>query len=87
MANAEGQKSIVITKCPEQLRNLFDACCEIEGVSRDQGFSIMLRPWVEYILKSLGTDPCSNIDQLAFVQDQLNEVFPQPVQNRGGYWS
>ena len=71
----------------EQAANLFEVCCEIQGVDRTDGFAIMLRPWVEYILTSLGNDPCSNIDQLAFVQDQLNEVFPQPVQNRGGYWS
>ncbi len=85
MANAVGQKSIVITKCSEQLRDLFDACCEIENVDRAQGFGIILRPWVEHVLNSLGTDPYGNIDQLAFIQGQLNEVFPPPKISAGGY--
>ncbi len=71
----------------EQAANLFDVCCELQGVDRTQGFALILRPWVEYILKSLGADPCRNIDQLAFVQDQLNEVFPPPKVSAGGYWS
>ena len=85
MANAEGEKSIVITKCSEQLRDLFDVCCEIENVDRAQGFGIILRPWVEHILNSLGSDPCGNIDQLGVVQDKLNEVFPRPKISAGGY--
>ena len=64
MANAEGQKSIVITKCSEQLRDLFDACCELENVGCAQGFGIILHPWVEHILNSFGSDPYGNIDNL-----------------------
>lgn len=87
MTNAVGQKSIVITKCSGQLRDLFDVCCELENVDRAQGFGIILSPWVEHILNSLGSDPCGNIDTLGFVQDKLNEVFPKPALNKGGYWS
>ena len=66
-------------------RELYKTVCELENVSPEQGFSIIFRPWIEKLVHDFGMKPDADLILLDEIEARMNELFPKPVIQAGGY--
>lgn len=78
MANAEGQKTVVISRVDERVRNLFIAICEDHlQIERADAFLCMFRPYVERVLDEIELNP--EHDELAVktIRREVEALLPK----------
>lgn len=77
MTNVEGQKTVVISRVDERVRNLFIAICEDHlQIERADAFACMLSPFVDRVLDEIELNP--DHDELAVkaIRREVNALLP-----------
>ncbi len=78
MANAEGQKTVVIPRCDERVRDLFTAICEDHlQIERADAFACMLRPFVERVIQDIELNPDHDDLAVKTIRREVEALLPK----------
>jgi len=59
----------------QELYELYDALCSIEHVSREDGFRMIFKPWVDDVINGLYMKPDIDIFELVAIETRVKELF------------
>ena len=78
MANAEGQKTVVIPRCDERVRNLFTAICDDHlQIERADAFACMFRPYIERVLDEIELNPDHDELAISTIRREVEALLPK----------